>query len=138
MTYDLNTYDVTITVSRDSNQDLITTVGYPNGAKRIEFTNTYKATPTQPQTLQVEKKVTGRDAEARKFTFEAKLDSGDANNVKINNNDTLTNWDTMTVKTPEIKNGNTTDINFEGIVFTKPGTYTFGISEQILNPVPAG
>ncbi|MEO5460922.1 Spy0128 family protein, partial [Bifidobacterium animalis] len=138
MTYDLNTYDVTITVSRDSNQDLITTVGYPNGAKRIEFTNTYKATPTQPQTLQVEKKVTGRDAEARKFTFEAKLDSGDANNVKINNNDTLTNWDTMTVKTPEIKNGNTTDINFEGIVFTKPGTYTFGISEQIPNPVPAG
>ena len=44
----------------------------------------------------------------------------------------------MTVKPREIKNGETTDINFEGIVFTKPGTYTFGISEQIPNPVPDG
>lgn len=101
MTYDVNTYDVQITVSRDEQHNLITTVTYPDGGERVELTNSYRAADTDPQDLAVTKTVTGRDAEAGKFTFNATLSAGDAKNVKVKQADgSLADWADHAVKTP--------------------------------------
>lgn len=139
MTYDVNTYDVKITVSRDKQQNLITTVTYPDGGERVELTNSYRAAHTDPQDLAVTKTVTGRDAEAGKFTFTAKLSAGDAKNVKVKQQDgTLKDWADVSVSTPEIKKGDSADIDFGQFVFTMPGTYTFQVNEQLPNGVTPG
>lgn len=139
MTYDVNTYDVKITVSRDEQQNLITTVTYPDGGERVELTNSYRAANTEPQPLTVTKTVTGRDAEAGKFTFNATLSAGDAKNVKVKQQDgTLKDWADVSVPTPEIKKGDSADIDFGQFVFTMPGTYTFQVNEQLPNGVTPG
>lgn len=132
MTYDVNTYDVQITVSRDANQNLITTVAYPDGGERVELTNSYRAQNTDAQALGVTKAVTGRDAEAGKFTFNATLRTNNAQYVKVEQPDgTLKDWATASVPTPAIAKGKSADIDFGSLVFTMPGTYTFAVREQL-------
>lgn len=139
MTYDVNSYDVRITVSRDAEQNLITEVTYPGDGERVELTNSYRAANTEPQPLTVTKTVTGRDAEAGKFTFNATLSAGDAKNVKVKQQDgTLKDWADVSVSTPEIKKGGSADVDFGQLVFTMPGTYTFQVSEQLPNGVTPG
>ncbi len=138
MTYDVNTYDVQITVSRDEQHNLITTVTYPDGGERVELTNSYRAADTDPQDLAVTKTVTGRDAEAGKFTFNATLSAGDAKNVKVKQADgSLADWADHAVKTPEIAKDGSADIDFGQLVFTMPDTYTFQVSEQLPEGVTA-
>ncbi len=132
MTYDVNTYDVKITVSRDDQQNLITEVAYPGNGERVELTNSYRAANTEPQPLTVTKTVTGRDVEADKFTFNATLSAGDAKNVRIKQADgSLADWTDHAVKTPKIEKNGSADIDFGQLVFTMPGTYTFQVSEQL-------
>ena len=138
MTYDVNTYDVQITVSRDEQHNLITTVTYPDGGERVELTNSYRAADTDPQDLAVTKTVTGRDAEAGKFTFNATLSAGDAKNVKVKQADgSLADWADHAVKTPKIAKDGSADIDFGQLVFTMPDTYTFQVSEQLPEGVTA-
>ncbi len=132
MTYDVNTYDVQITVSRDEQHNLITTVTYPDGGERVELTNSYRAQNTDAQALGVTKAVTGRDAEAGKFTFDATLRTNNAQYVKVEQPDgTLKDWATASVPTPAITKGKSADIDFGSLVFTMPGTYTFAVREQL-------
>nr|WP_129860663.1 FctA domain-containing protein [Bifidobacterium pseudolongum] len=132
MTYDVNTYDVQITVSRDEQQNLITRVTYPDGGERVELTNSYRAQNTDAQALGVTKAVTGRDAEAGKFTFDAVLRTNNAQYVKVEQSDgTLKDWATASVRTPAITKGTSADIDFGSLVFTMPGTYTFAVREQL-------
>lgn len=139
MTYDVNTYDVKITVSRDDQQNLITEVAYPGNGERVELTNSYRAANTEPQPLTVTKTVTGRDAEAGKFTFNATLSAGDAKNVRIKQADgSLADWTDHAVKTPKIEKNGSADIDFGQLVFTMPGTYTFQVSEQLPEGVTTG
>ncbi len=139
MTYDVNTYDVKITVSRDEQQNLITTVTYPDGGERVELTNSYRAANTEPQPLTVTKTVTGRDAEAGKFTFNATLSAGAAQNVKVKQADVPpVDWADRAVKTPKIAKNGSADVDFGQLVFTMPGTYTFQVSEQLPEGVTTG
>ena len=132
MTYDVNTYDVQVTVSRDEQQNLTTTVTYPDGGERVELTNSYRAQNTDAQALGVTKAVTGRDAEAGKFTFNATLRTDNAQYVKVEQPDgTLKDWATASVSTPLITKGTSADIDFGSLVFTMPGTYTFAVREQL-------
>lgn len=146
MTYDVNTYNVQITVSRDDEQNLITKVAYPGGGERVELTNRYSAANTEPQPLTVTKTVTGRDAEAGKFTFNATLSAGDAKNVKIKTADDspadwadhAADWADHAVETPKIAKNGSADVDFGQLVFTMPGTYTFQVSEQLPEGVTTG
>ncbi|KOA60260.1 hypothetical protein BAAM0499_06500 [Bifidobacterium animalis subsp. animalis MCC 0499] len=139
MTYDVNTYNVQITVSRDVEQNLITEVAYSGNGERVELTNSYRAAHTDPQDLAVTKTVTGRDAEAGKFTFNATLSAGAAQNVKVKQADgSLADWTDHAVKTPKIEKNGSADIDFGQLVFTMPGTYTFQVSEQLPEGVTTG
>lgn len=132
MTYDVNTYEVQIVVSRDTDQNLIATVTYPNGADRVELTNSYRAADTDAQPLQVTKTVTGRDAEADRFSFNATLSAGDAKHVKVRQPDgTLNDWSDVSASVPEIEKGASKDIDLGSLVFTMPGDYTFAVREQL-------
>ena len=132
MTYDVNTYDVQVTVSRDAQQNLITTVTYPDGKDRVELTNSYRAADTDAQPLQVTKTVTGRDVEDGKFTFGATLRTDNAKYVKVKQQDgTLKDWADVSVPAPAIKKGASAGIDFGSLVFTMPGTYTFAVREQL-------
>ncbi|PAU69660.1 type IV secretion protein Rhs [Bifidobacterium italicum] len=126
MTYDLNDYTVVVTVSRDAQANLVTSVEYPGGGTQVELSNRYEATPVDAQ-LDVRKKVTGGAAAEGKFTFEASL-AGEAANVMVND----APWaGTLTATTPEIAKDATGDVTFPKLTFTKPGTYTFTINEQL-------
>ena len=126
MTYDLNDYTVVVTVSRDAQANLVTSVEYPGGGTQVELSNRYEATPVDAQ-MDVRKKVTGGAAAEGRFTFEASL-AGEAANVMVND----APWaGTLTATTPEIAKGATGDVTFPKLTFTKPGTYTFTINEQL-------
>lgn len=131
MTYDVNTYDVLVTLTRDAAGDLVTNVSYPDGKNRVELANSYRAENTDAQTLQVSKKVTGHDADAGKFAFNTKLTAGDANNVKIKQaDDSLADWSDQATLSPAIANNATASIKLGDVVFTMPGTYTFAVTES--------
>ena len=139
MTYDINTYNVQVVVSRDAQQNLIATVTYPNGTNRVELTNSYRAANTTGTRLQVGKKVTGHSATKDQFTFNARLTTGDAANVKIKQNDgMLAEWmnDRMATS-PALNKDQIGTVDFGNIVFTMPGTYTFQMNEQLPNGVSA-
>lgn len=126
MTYDLNDYKVVVTVSRDAQANLVTSVKYPEGGTQVELRNRYEATPVDAH-LDVRKKVTGGAAAEGKFTFEASL-AGEAANVMVND----APWaGTLTAMTPAIAEDATGDVTFPKLTFTKPGTYTFTINEQL-------
>lgn len=133
MTYDLNDYTVVVTVSRDAEGDLVTSVTYPDGGTQVELHNRYEATPADV-TLNVHKKVSGGDAPQGKFTFEAALD-GEAANVTVDG----APWtDPQTAVTPQINDGATGNVTFPTVTFTKPGTYTFTIKEKLPDTVLPG
>lgn len=133
MTYDLNDYTVVVTVSRNAEGDLVTSVTYPDGGTQVELHNRYEATPADV-TLNVHKKVSGGDAPQGKFTFEAALD-GEAANVTVDG----APWtDPQTAVTPQINDGATGNVTFPTVTFTKPGTYTFTIKEKLPDTVLPG
>ena len=139
MTYDVNTYDVQITVSRDEQQNLITKVTYPDGGERVELKNSYRAADTKGADLRIAKKVTGHGSNKDQFTFNARLTAGDAANVKIKQtDDKLADWtNDRTATAPALDKDQTGTVDFGTIVFTMPGTYTFQMREQLPDGVSA-
>uniref|UniRef100_UPI0022E59D42 Spy0128 family protein n=1 Tax=Streptococcus anginosus TaxID=1328 RepID=UPI0022E59D42 len=106
-TYDGKTVNVTITVTDDSKGALKAAVSYDNDDKHFE--NTYEAKKAKAS-LEVMKKLTGRNLEADMFEF------------------TLTNTADNSVQDTQ-KNGADGKVKFKELTFEKAGTYTYTIKE---------
>ena len=106
-TYDGKTVNVTITVTDDSKGALKAAVSYDNDDKHFE--NTYEAEKAKAS-LEVMKKLTGRNLEADMFEF------------------TLTNTADNSVQDTQ-KNGADGKVKFKELTFEKAGTYTYAIKE---------
>ena len=106
-TYDGKTVNVTITVTDDSKGALKAAVSYDNDDKHFE--NTYEAKKAKAS-LEVMKKLTGRNLEADMFEF------------------TLTNTADNSVQDTQ-KNGADGKVKFKELTFEKAGTYTYAIKE---------
>lgn len=106
-TYDGKTVNVTITVTDDSKGALKAAVSYDNDDKHFE--NTYEAGKAKAS-LEVMKKLTGRNLEADMFEF------------------TLTNTADNSVQDTQ-KNGADGKVKFKELTFEKAGTYTYAIKE---------
>lgn len=109
ITYDSNVYTVTVTVTDEDGQ-LKTSV---TGAENIVFNNSYNPEPTiltGNTAIKATKNLNGKDLVGEDFIFELKDEDG---NVLA-----------------EAKNALDGSITFEGIEFSKAGTYYYTISER--------
>lgn len=98
----------------------------PEAANIAAFTNTYTTEPATlngDENLSVTKKLVGREwGNEESFTFEIAVADGSAENTPLPSEKTLT----LTKPTP---NGDTATGHFGDITYTKPGTYSYTISE---------
>lgn len=132
ITYDDHVIESTFKVTDNNGQLVVTRTG--TTGDRI-FTNVYKTTGTidGSTNLKVSKVLTGRDWK-----------TGDSFTFKLSGNDDVTNTaiKNKTIILPENAKGititnssETKSVSFGNIRITKPGTYTFSISEDASNPI---
>ncbi|MFM9318678.1 Cna B-type domain-containing protein [Streptococcus sp. ST16] len=107
VTYDANPVGVTVTVTADSEGKLTAAVSYESDDKTFE--NTYAAEKTSAS-LEVTKKLTGRELKADEFEFVLKNDADGSELQKVKN-------------TADGK------VTFAPIEYTKAGTYNYTIVE---------
>jgi len=107
VTYDANPVNVTVTVSADAEGNLSAAVAYENDDKTFE--NTYAAEKTSAS-LEVTKKLTGRELKADEFEFVLKNDADGSELQKVKN-------------TADGK------VTFTPIEYTAAGTYKYTIVE---------
>ena len=136
MTYDpsVQTVNVTVGTEKDAQGNAIVKVTpvYSNGKNRFEFSNSY--TPT-PLTLAINggKTLTGRDARnGEKFTFA--LSAGNDVTKEALADDSIVFGDdadavSLSAEVSDARNGVERAFSFNGVKFTKPGTYTFEVKE---------
>lgn len=125
LTYSDAKYKVTVNVTDNGDGTLNVAAVYPDGAKSVNFTNTYKPKPIT-YTPDVTKTVIGNELSADQ-TFTFKLEKGTftpADGAEMPA-DTQAQ---ITVKEKETS-GTVTD-NFGAITFKKAGTYSFTITEE--------
>ncbi len=103
ITYDTNSYTVTVTVTDDGKGQLVATV---SGADSIKFTNTYKAEQTSV-TVKGNKKLEGRPLAAGEFEFILEGE-GVSQTVKVNTDGSF---------------------EFKAISYDKAGTYNYTVKE---------
>lgn len=142
-TYSLDgvTYDthkvMTTFVVRDANGTLVAIRSDTSGSRT--FTNTYNATGTTDAALAGIKTIDGRSFQNNDaFTFQvtgSRADMAADEQIPLPQNVTRTDAGEGTVSntgtiTINPTSGTSADINFGSIEFTKPGTYTYRISEQ--------
>lgn len=136
VTYD--THKVTTTfVVRDANGTLVAIRSTQSGSRT--FTNTYNATGTTDAALAGIKTIDGRSFQNNDaFTFQvtgSRADMAADEQIPLPQNVTRTDAGEGTVSntgtiTINPTSGTSAEINFGSIEFTKPGTYTYRISEQ--------
>ena len=108
VTYDANPVEVKVTVTTDATTGkLVAAVSYESDDKTFE--NTYAAEKTSAS-LEVTKKLTGRELKADEFEF------------------TLTDQDGNVKET--VKNDKDGNVKFSELEFDKAGTYTYKIAEK--------
>lgn len=131
MTYDTHTETVTITVSQDESGSVVATVTYDESG--CVFANSYEAEASAGVKPEVTKAVTGHDAEEGQFGFTlAPTDDSTAAAVASGAVTGFADGETtMTADAPAISKGDTADIAFSEMTFTKPGTYTFNVQENM-------
>ncbi|WP_067086919.1 Spy0128 family protein [Streptococcus marmotae] len=112
VTYDATEKQVSITVTKNSANQLVAEVVYDGASEIPIFTNVYTAPPAPvvPVVLQVDKKLAGKDLESGQFSFVLTGD-GIADKVVATNN----------------KAGRVT---FPEMTFDKEGVYTYTIAEE--------
>lgn len=136
MTYDTRTYTVHVQVGHDDDglTNPVVTVNDAKGqpvSEGMTFANTYKAAPTGAVSLddqlRPQVQVSGHDAAEGKFELGMKLMSKNDKSVQLAKGDSFTAWEDQAVTTGALKDGETGEVTFPGVRFTKPGTYTFQI-----------
>ena len=139
ITYDGHTYTVTFDVTKSGADNHLTVSRTINGVETgtITFKNTYQATGTWTPT--VTKELTGREwLNGDQFTFELacatwpEMGEADSRNYTYNPLKSV-GGDGATVKTLPIgkpSSGKENSGSFDAITFTKPGDYTFTITEK--------
>lgn len=131
LTYTDAEYEVTVTVTDKGDGTLDVAAVYPDGAKSVNFTNTYKPEPIT-YTPVVTKRVTGNELPAdQTFTFDLAAGTFDPTDGAVIPTDTQAQ-----IKVKEKETTGTVTDNFGEITFKKAGTYTFTITEE--KPTQAG
>lgn len=131
LTYTDAEYEVTVTVRDKGDGTLDVAAVYPDGAKSVNFTNTYKPEPIT-YTPVVTKRVTGNELPAdQTFTFDLAAGTFDPTDGAVIPTDTQAQ-----IKVKEKETTGTVTDNFGEITFKKAGTYTFTITEE--KPTQAG
>lgn len=131
LTYSDAKYKVTVTVTDKGDGTLDVAAVYPDGAKSVNFTNTYKPEPIT-YTPVVTKRVTGNELPAdQTFTFNLAAGTFDPTDGAEMPADTQAQ-----IKVKEKETTGTVTDNFGEITFKKAGTYTFTITEE--KPTQAG
>ena len=132
LTYTDAEYEVTVTVTDKGDGTLDVAAVYPDGAKSVNFTNTYEPEPIT-YTPDVTKTVTGNELPAdQTFTFDLAAGTFDPADGAEMPADTQAQIKVEKGKTT----GTVTDNDFGEITFKKAGTYTFTITEE--KPTQAG
>lgn len=132
VTYDPTEYYAVVAVAVEDGI-LVPTVTYykdsvsdGNVVQDVTFSNTYE--PTQLETtIQVEKILTGRDM-AENETFSFTITGGDATTTAAMGDGTIT-FEKTTASVSGGDKGETMVASFGKITFTKPGIYTFNVTE---------
>lgn len=131
LTYSDAKYKVTVTITDKGDGTLDVAAVYPDGAKSVNFTNTYKPEPIT-YTPVVTKRVTGNELPAdQTFTFNLAAGTFDPTDGAEMPADTQAQ-----IKVKEKETTGTVTDNFGEITFKKAGTYTFTITEE--KPTQAG
>ena len=118
ITYDGSAHKATVTVTDDGQGKLQAAVAYDGKAADAPvFTNTYKATETTAS-LAGTKTLNGGTLEAGAFAFQIEATGDDAANEPLPATTTVTN----------AADGS---FAFDAMTYTKPGTYTYAVSEVV-------
>ena len=143
ITKDTHVAKVTITVT-DNGTDLSADVAYDNSGATTDadkavtnaaaFTNTYEATGettvnTKAQ-FELQKQLINTPWDGQEFTFNISGVDGDKNAAPLPVKGDA-EVSSVTVNGPDSEGGNTAALDFGTITFTKPGTYTYTVSEEL-------
>lgn len=138
LTYDERVIRFRVTVT--DNGDGTLTAVKDAGAQPIAFTNVYVPEKAEGFAISVTKEVVGSDAAADMFSFrlvaadDETAAAVDAGYVTVPGAD----GDGMTASAGAIADGGTANVEFAGIAFSRAGDYSFTVTEDIPQDVPAG
>ena len=132
ITYDTTAHNVTVTVGYgDNHNDLVATVKYDTDKDTLTVTNTYAVTPTTAQ-VQVTKQLVNKGTTTQADAGNWPTDGFTFNLAKANfePTDGASFTDPVTAKAAS---SSSSTAMFGAITFTKPGTYTFTLTEAAGN-----
>lgn len=130
MTYDNTVKTVSIAVTQDqSSGNVVATV---NG-NDFEFTNSYRASSVTTEGaadgLQITKQLDGAAAAEDQFKFTMVAANNETRDAITNGSVTGIDADGNVMTSPAIAKDGSANILFNNLTFTRPGTYTFNVTE---------
>lgn len=125
MTYDASEQYVTVTVSLNGNR-VVASASYDNGESRAYFTNTYAPAAVTKEMIG-EKTLVGRDMNE---TFTFNIEAANAATGLAVRNGYVAFAEDYEASVSGGKAGEAVAFSFGNVTFTKPGVYTFAISEE--------
>ena len=145
-TYDMNTYYIRVTVSgtgsavnadikyytdeeckQEVSEDQMYTIGDEH---RLWFRNSYTAKPVTV-TIQGSKTLNGRDMDANEFSFTLEGADKTTRNAMTKGSIQGAQTGTLTASAPAAASGVAGSFEFTKLTFTKTGTYTFLVKENV-------
>lgn len=133
VTNDANTYKVVVHVA-DDGQGHLTVTTTPTSEPLFTFTNTYNASPATT-TLEADKTLNGRNSNPGE-SFEFNMVAGDSATTAAMADGSVTLASTKQT-VDNLVDGEEKAVSFGNATFTKPGTYTFKITEKLPSGVDA-
>lgn len=130
MTYDNTVKTVRIAVTQDQGTGSVVATVNGNG---FEFTNSYRAsfvtTEGAADGLQITKQLDGAAGDEGQFKFTMVAANSETLNAIANGSVTGIDADGNVMTSPAIAKDGSANILFDNLTFTRPGTYTFNVTE---------
>lgn len=130
MTYDNTVKTVSIAVTQDQSTGSVVATVTGNG---FEFTNSYRASSVTTEGaadgLQITKQLDGAAGDEGQFEFTMVAANSETLNAIANGSVTGIDADGNVMTSPAIAKDGSANILFDNLTFTRPGTYTFNVTE---------
>lgn len=130
MTYDNTVKTVSIAVTQDQSTGSVVATVTGNG---FEFTNSYRASSVTTEGaadgLQITKQLDGAAGDEGQFEFTMVAANSETLNAIANGSVTGIDADGNVKTSPAIAKDGSANILFDNLTFTRPGTYTFNVTE---------
>lgn len=130
MTYDNTVKTVSIAVTQDQSTGSVVATVTGNG---FEFTNSYRASSVTTEGaadgLQITKQLDGAAGVEGQFEFTMVAANSETLNAIANGSVTGIDADGNVMTSPAIAKDGSANILFDNLTFTRPGTYTFNVTE---------